>query len=93
MRSIADNPSQNKVVSNICKRYDDFGNSSIDLSCVVDSLCGDISDAYNAMSDENDIINQRNQVSKYSQYPSIVSKRNLDVFLSHMIILQCGITF
>lgn len=78
VRSIADNPSQNQVVSDICKRNDDFGELDLDLSCVVDSLCGDVSDAHNAMNDASDLINKRNQVLKYSQYPSLVSKTDVD---------------
>lgn len=74
VQDIVNNPSVNQVISNICMA-DNSGSTILSLSCVVDGLCGAISDAYAAINDQWNILYSAEDTksSEFSPVSTIIS--------------------
>lgn len=69
--SLVSDPTINQELYDICTYYDNYGSGkqSLDLTCVVDGLCGDTNDARNARYDRQDIESTNDQLWHSSNYP------------------------
>lgn len=69
--SLVSDPIINQELYDICTYYDNYGNGelNLDLTCVVDGLCGDTNDARNARHDRQDIESTNYQLWHNSNYP------------------------
>ncbi len=77
VNNVIDDP--NHYLSNVCTFNDYIDNSKavLDLTCVVDGLCGDIHDAYSARDDLNEMKSKRDQlITDHQRHPPVVSATN-----------------
>ncbi len=90
--SLVNDPTINQELYDICTKYDNYGigKQSLDLSCVVDGLCGDTNDAQNARNDRQDIESTHDLLWHYSNYPT---QGNVSAFIkSFTFLLKSYIT-